>query len=265
MNHLLSFKLLATAITFFSAFLGGLWPLWRRQQHRSHASHTPQEFAHSHSHLEFPSAEAIAAGVFLSAGLLHMLADSARDFADFGFHYPIAYLIVALTFLILLGLEHFAVHLKQQGQYLLSSMVILTTIMLIIHSLLEGLAVGISTSFSLALIVFLAIIAHKSAASFALSAALIRSKLSSFSIIACFGLFICMTPLGILLGSYVTFSEHHSLLMPIFTAMAAGTFLYIGTLHGFERASLINRCCNLREFFLMITGFSVMAIVAFWT
>ena len=75
-----------------------------------------------------------------------------------------------------------------------------------------------------------------------------------------------MTPVGIFGGDWLlATTQHDSLLTPIFSSLAAGTFLYIGTLHGLERASLIRHCCNMKEFFFMLAGFMVMAIVAIWT
>ena len=261
MHDLTLFKTFATILTFLAGLMGGAWPLFRRY----HYQITPQHDEHYHGTLEFPSAEAIAAGIFLAAGLLDMLATSTHTFMDAGYHYPFSYLIASITFLILLGLEHAAEHLKEKGTYLISSVAVLTAIILIIHSFLEGLAVGVNSSFSVTFILFLAIIAHKSADSFALTAILSKSALSLGWIFLLFLILIGMTPFGILLGNYAFMTNHNNLWIPIFTALAAGTFLYMGTLHGFERASLIHRCCNLKEFILMLLGFATMAVVLIWT
>jgi zinc transporter ZupT len=109
--------------------------------------------------------------------------------------------------------------------------------------------------------------AHKSAASFALSTEL-NKKVGSFKTrILAFGLFALMTPLGVLLGSSALSMESSPflLLAPILNSMAAGTFLYIGTLHGLQEANLIRHCANLKEFFFMLIGFALMGIVAIWT
>lgn len=74
-----------------------------------------------------------------------------------------------------------------------------------------------------------------------------------------------MTPSGIFAGDWIlSYSQTNSLLTPVFSSLAAGTFIYIGTLHGLDRASLIKHCCNMREFFFMLLGFTLMAIVAIW-
>ena len=75
-----------------------------------------------------------------------------------------------------------------------------------------------------------------------------------------------MTPLGIYFGDVISTSlAEHTLIQPIFSSIAAGTFLYLGTLHGLSRSFMIEKCCNLKNFTYVIIGFSLMAVVAIWT
>ena len=72
-----------------------------------------------------------------------------------------------------------------------------------------------------------------------------------------------MTPLGIGIGWYVGRDvSTHSFVDPLLMAISAGTFLYLGTLHGLERCVMVQRCCNLRDFSFVIVGFLLMAAVA---
>ena len=72
-----------------------------------------------------------------------------------------------------------------------------------------------------------------------------------------------MTPIGIFIGWYFDRGvETNSLFDPILLAASAGTFLYLGTLHGLERCVMVERCCNLRDFSFVIIGFLLMAAVA---
>lgn len=246
-------KLFIAGIIFIATLLGGLWPLLRKQSGRLTTA-------------EFPIGESIASGIFFGAGLLHMLPDAAQSFTAAGYHYPWPFLIAALSFLLLLLLEHISVTLQHQQRSGLHSVALITLAMLSIHSLLEGAAVGVASTMATTLIIFIAIIAHKSAASFALAMHLTRSKLNTSQIIVGFGFFALMTPIGIFAGNHVLLpTETYTLLAPIFSSLAAGTFLYIGTLHGLGRASFIRHCCNMREFLCMASGFSLMAIVGIWT
>lgn len=247
MDH---FKLSAALFIFLIAVAAGYLPFRKKLANR--------EF-------EFPIGEAVACGVFLGAGLIHMLGDASAGFIAAGYQYPFAFLIAGLSFLALLLLEH--VGGEMQAHHSNSkNMALLAVLMLSIHSLLEGAAVGISGEFLTALVLALAIIAHKWAASFSLALQINKSALSFKTGFVLFLIFALMTPLGILLGnSIIAHTGSNPLMTPIFSALAAGTFLYIGTLHGLRRAIMIERCCNMREFCFMLFGFALMAIVAIWT
>jgi hypothetical protein len=112
----------------------------------------------------FPDAEAVTAGIFLGAGLIHMLGDAAAGFDAQGIKYPWPMLLAGAVLLALLWLEH-AGHAVRGG----ASLAALATLMLSIHSFLAGAALGTSTNAAVATVVFFAIVAHKWAASFALS------------------------------------------------------------------------------------------------
>lgn len=221
---------------------------------------------------DFPIGEALAAGVFLGAALLHMLGEVSVPGGHGHGHahggdevYPWPFLICGLSFLLLLFLEHLGSEVRHQKVDSNHAITLLTVIILCIHSLLAGAAVGIVSDFSAALILSAAILAHKWAESFALAVQLNKSGLSSNWRIGYFIIFALMTPLGILFGESVTLF-HGDTAWPemIFTALAAGTFLYIGTLHGLNNAPMIKRCCNLREFSFVIIGFLLMALVRVW-
>ena len=48
---------------------------------------------------------AMAGGIFLGAGLLHMLPESAEHFEAFGTHFPFAFVLAGIGFLLILLLE----------------------------------------------------------------------------------------------------------------------------------------------------------------
>ena len=215
---------------------------------------------------EFQTGEAIAAGVFLGAGLIHMWADSAGEFAEHGVGYPIPFVLCGVVFLVLLFLEHvgreiYSHHTGERNPLF----AILAVIMLSVHSFLAGAALGLSQNVGLVVIIMFAILAHKWAASFSLAVHLVKSRLSKAFSISLFLVFASMVPLGILFGDLLSNQlQHLPLLTPIFMAMAAGTFLYLGTLHGLTRAVMVKQCCDLKHFFYVLVGFALMAVVAIW-
>ena len=214
-------------------------------------------------HFDFPIGETLATGVFLGAALLHMLPESTAMFHRLGYHYPFSYLITGGIFLLFLWLEHVGKELYHHHDATHPAFAILAWVMLSIHSLVLGAALGFSQEYSLVIMLFLAIITHKWAESFAIAMQLNKSSLTTKRSICFFLVFALMSPLGIFLGWYMGHGvETDSLLDPILIAVSAGTCLYLGTLHGLERCVMVQRCCNLRDFSFVIIGFLLMASVA---
>lgn len=137
--------------------------------------------------------------------------------------------------------------------------------MLSVHSLMLGAALGFTQYNSMIIMLFLAIITHKWAESLAIAIQLNKSSMSTRKSMVFFFFFSLMTPLGIYFGWYFGHGvETNSLFDPILIAASAGTFLYLGTLHGLERCVMVERCCNLSDFSFVIIGFLLMASVAIY-
>lgn len=218
---------------------------------------------HHDEHVDLPIGETLATGVFLGAGLLHMLPEANTLFNGLGYHYPFAFIITGIVFLVFLWFEHLGKELYHHHNAEHPAFALLAWGMLSIHSVMLGAALGLAQYNSMIIMLFLAIITHKWAESFAIAVQLNKSSLSTRSSLIFFILFSLMTPLGIYLGWYLGHDvETHSILDPIIIAASAGTFLYLGTLHGLERCVMVERCCNLRDFSFVIIGFLLMASVA---
>lgn len=245
---------------------------------------------------EFAIGETLATGIFLGAALLHMLPEANQLFISQGYHYPFAFIITGLTFLFFLWFEHLGSELYTPDHGVIqhkphgdeehahhhtldhhhdhdrghakkysnsTAFALLAWIMLSIHSFILGTSLGLNHSTSIVIMLFLAIITHKWAESFAIAVQLNKSNLSFISALIFFLLFAFMTPLGIFTGWY--FGHHmdaHTSIDPMLISASAGTFLYLGTLHGLEQCVLVERCCNLRYFSFVIIGFLLMAGVA---
>lgn len=215
------------------------------------------------AHVDFPIGETLATGVFLGAGLLHMLPEANAMFGKMGYNYPFASIITGVVFLVFLWFEHLGKELYHHQEKTHPAFAMVAWLMLSIHSVVLGAALGFSQEFPLVLMLFLAIITHKWAESFAIAVQLNNSSLTMSKSIIFFLIFAFMTPLGIFIGYYFGQGiQTASLFDPILIATSAGTFLYLGTLHGLERCVMVERCCNLRDFSFVIIGFLLMASVA---
>lgn len=246
---LFTLKIVASAIIITITIAGGYLPFARK-------------IHESHSH-DFPVGESLASGVFFGAGLLHMLADSNEGFEHLGYEYPFAQLLAAVVFMLLLFLEHLSVKIEKSSK---DSFAYLALVIFSIHAFLAGASLGVTVHAAVTVVVFLAIAGHKWAESLAVAIKLNQASFSTVKSLTLFGLFSLMVPLGIFIGEQVTaHMEAVPVLEPIFMGMAAGTFIYLGTIHEFKHSAMIYRCGNYKLYGYMMSGFVIMAVVAIWT
>lgn len=250
--ELLTFKIICAIALFFAAIIAGVIPLLVGDRH-------PRALC---------LFEAFAAGVFLGAALFHMLPAAqlslkAQNLAS----YPYAILFCVVGFLFLLLVERIVnSHADRMHAHRLTALLLL--VMLSLHSLIEGAALGINSVFNNALVIFIAIMAHKSTAAFALGVTIVRgysSRLKSIMMLIGFSI---MSPVGVVLAALVSGflqSGTGTVAEAIFNAFAAGSFLYIGSLNvidnHFHPKPLIDRFA---ELFALIVGIGSMGIVAIW-
>jgi solute carrier family 39 (zinc transporter), member 1/2/3 len=226
-----------------------------------------KKFGHGHNVLQI--AEAFAGGIFLGAALFHMLpdAENALHLAFTKESYPLANLICAGGFCLLLFLEQIVHHFQQVRQrHSINLVPLLLTFLISIHALSEGIALGVNQKIASILIIFVAITVHKGSEGFAVGTQLNRGSLQLGSVISLFLFFSLMSPLGVSLGIFAhhaLYGKTSELLTGIFNAFAAGTFLYLATLHKLHHQHHTHS--QLSEFFATLMGLGIMAGVAVWT
>lgn len=257
---MLTLKLVSILLVFAAGFFSGLLPL---RMGRS-ASSGPL----------FGIGNACAGGIFLGVGLIHMLPDATQGFASLlpQMTYPLAPLICAFGFGLFLLMEKVflgksVAAIEEPGVAVSSMTAYSLAVVLSVHSLIAGLALGAERTHGQALILLAAIMAHKGAAAFALGVALHRSGMPSRRIAGVIAVFVCMTPLGIAVGTGLDefLSGREAVLFTsVFDALAAATFLYVAAVdilsHEFahrDRAGL--------KFVGFSFGLGVAALVAVWT
>ena len=138
---------------------------------------------------------------------------------------------------------------------------------LAIHSIIAGMSLGLESDLLSGIVVLVAIVSHKGSAAFALGVNMVNADLSKALIRKTVLIFSMMTPIGVVLGSIISFSENNEssiVFEAIFDSIAAGTFLYIATLEIidelFEKSEL-----KATKFTLIFAGFALMATIAIWT
>jgi zinc transporter 1/2/3 len=232
--------------------------------------------------------DTFAGGVLGGAGLVHLLSGGASGFQELapGLGYPLAYVLAGAGFLLILLIEAVIVadpdpsesplhcgsrgasheigpgtHMDVRHPYAFILLLVLS-----VHSIILGLALGGQRSTTRALAIFIAILAHKAMAGFALGVSYRRTGASLRRAAPVAVFFSSMTPLGILAGTAVdalVSSSAGLLFEAIFNSIGAGTFLYIATLD-IIRTEFELPGDNWPKWLLATAGFAVMAVLAVW-
>lgn len=248
---LISVKIIAAIITFLLGLSFGLLPM---------------RLTCSRKHL-LSIGDAFAGGVFLSAALLHMLPNAEAGFRASmpSATYPLAMLVIAITFILLFVLENSALLFTKKHFFNgVTTAPILMAFLIMIHAMIEGAALGINTDLASFFIILCAVIAHKSSEGFALSVNLHRYEIGFSKIVIIIFLFSLMTPLGIFIATQISNilqNDSGKFAVAILNSLAAGTFLYLGTVHIIAEPDHIICRCGLLS---LLAGMTVMAVVAIW-
>lgn len=267
MSDLTTLKLWFIAIILAAAWLGGWVPLLRRRD-------SPDS--------PFLSlGNAFAAGVFLGSGLIHLLSEAHRSWTALGWDYPMAFVLAAAGFALMLLVEHVLLpepahemvhahpggaHIHRESHAPLRVAPYMLVVALSFHSIVAGVALGVQDRLGDLLAIFVAIVAHKSTEGFALGITLVRHGASSRRGYFLVGLLAVMTPLGILAGMSVgglLSGAGERYFDATFMALAAGTFVYIAALDILQDEFLRPGSRFLKWLFAAI-GLAVAALLAVW-
>lgn len=254
--EILWFKVVAILIIVISGLGGGLLPM------RIGVSERANEL--------LPIGNAFAGGIFLGAGLIHLLPDAQENFGRFAgdIDFPFVLLICGCGFLLVFFLEKVLLRGEDVGAMSGERPVypFVLTLVLSVHSFIAGTALGLEKTLISSVILFIAIIAHKSSAAFALGSSLRNAEIPSPRFAMIISFFSCMTPLGIMLGTAfagLLTSRTATGVEAIFDALAAGTFLYVSILDIIEE-NFLKEEHRWLKFTFMSTAFCFMALIALW-
>lgn len=134
-----------------------------------------------------------------------------------------------------------------------------------LHSVFEGLAVGLLEDEGEVLEICVALVLHKSIISFSLALQLAQAGLQRPLVAGCLLLFACMSPLGVGLGLALTemrASGGHRLARSVLEGVATGTFIYI-TFMEILPHELANPRFRLPKVAALLLGFGLVTAVLF--
>ncbi len=192
---------------------------------------------HQGSQRFFSLGNAFAGGLFLGVGFIHLLPEGIEQLTGV-VDYPLAPLLATLGFGVLLLIDRIVfdgrhIHSDSDATQGQSIYPLVLLLLLSIHSIITGLSLGLESHASTAIILALGILLHKGSEAFALMVSTISASFAINRRNALLGVFVAMTPMGILagmLGASVLRGDDAALVEGSFNALAAGTFIYIAIL-----------------------------------
>ncbi len=212
--------------------------------------------------LYFSLGNTFAAGIFLGAGLIHMLPDATEGFhAVLESAFPFGPFVASLGFLLILFVEK-----AMTGSLKESTSSYVLILILSVHSIIVGIAFGTESAMEQSIIIAIAVLAHKGSAAFALAVSMLKSNMQTERIIKLIIMFSLMTPLGILIGVWIANAlsgQAAQFSIALFDALAAGTFLYIAIMEIFNEEFEQSSHTYLK-LMMAASGLLLMALLALW-
>ena len=221
---LLTIKIIAALAILAIGIVGGIIPLLAAKRHASR---------------RFLSlGNALAGGIFLGTGFIHLLPEASEALEEV-VDYPLAALLAALGVGVLLLIDRVvfetsrATGSEQSGGPRQPIYPVVLLVVLSIHSIIAGIALGLEPEVAASVLVMLGILFHKGSAAFALMVSAHSSGADKARLRLILTTFVLMTPLGILLGTVAANmleGRAATIIEGSFNALAAGTFIYVAIL-----------------------------------
>jgi zinc transporter 1/2/3 len=210
--------------------------------------------------------ESLSGGVFLGAGLAHLLADATEELE--GIKYPLAPAVAASVFVIFTVIELFSYsehdadvlggdchdHRHQPTNSPLVSpdvdhdtaqtakprivtfgtnmsgidtATVSLYVIMSVHSAIEGLALGVLDNWSDTIAILCAIVAHKPVEAFALGLIVLKKAPMAIGFALLMGLYSLFSPAGVIAGIQLR-NSGSALVIGLIEAFSAGAFLFVG-------------------------------------
>lgn len=228
----------------------------------------------------------------------HLIPEVQEGFSELDTDYPVGFSIVIVGYLLIMMLEKIIFHhahahdnhpvnskshkSKSEKSKLLveeddvdletqKKNTIITplalTIALSIHSLFEGIVFGIQSNHANTLNVMIALISHKPIETLFTGIVMVKEKVSLVIFITFTIIIAISTPAGIGIGVGIQQNEETpELLFAVFTALAAGSFLYISTTEIIAEEFQQSRSARVRwtKFFFLLLGVAIILVSKIW-
>ncbi len=203
---------------------------------------------------------AFGAGIFLGAVFFHLIPETIASQPDILTNFMILNGFMVVLFVERVLVRHTHHDCDDEAEHRHHVVGISAFIGLSIHSLMAGVALGAGfVAPRMALVIFLAIVSHKSVAAFSLATVFRLSDIPLKRSLAMLAIFALCTPIGALLSLPLVnrLSDFH---IAIPTALAAGSFIYVATMDLLPEAFHDTRK-RLGPFLALSIGILVMLLI----
>lgn len=147
------------------------------------------------------------------------------------------------------------------------SLPVIMILVLSIHSILEGLSLGAVSTAASTTSTFIAIVAHKGFAGYAMGALCRKATMSALSVLPGFLTFSLMSPIGAIIGALVSNAmdgNAQTWFACIFKGIAAGTFLYVGLIEVIIHELHEEHDNNLIKLVFILIGTAAMTALGYY-
>jgi len=138
----------------------------------------------------------------------------------------------------------------------------LLMVVLSIHSVIAGFALGVQNNIDYVYAIFFAILSHKWVESFALGVNLVKNKIPRKTLIKCIILYSFMVPCGIIVGLILSFGvtgQASDVIQAFVGGIASGTFIYVALVDILLVESSVARD-KWWKYLLTVFGFTVITL-----
>jgi len=239
-------------------------------------------------------ANSAGGGVILAVACSHLIPEVIEGFADMELDYPVGMTLILIGYILILLLEkvlfqHDHAHDRvpvnnqkaQKNTYLIEEEdedvieihkknSIITPIVLVIavglHSIFEGIVLGVQTESSGTVSLMIALICHKPITTLFVGIVMVKEKVPNNWFILLAVITCVAAPMGIGIGILIIESGAPEIVFATLSALAAGTFIYIATTEIIAEEFMRSPSASVRwiKFFFLLFGAAIMLILKIW-
>jgi len=237
-------------------------------------------------------ANSAGGGVILAVACSHLIPEVIIGFEDMDIDYPLGLTLILIGYVLILLLEKVIFQHEHNQERIINRKSarehqhlteeedtepdlhkkyrIVTPIILVIavglHSIFEGIVLGVQDDQTGTISLMIALVCHKPITTLFVGIVMVKEKVPLKWFVFLATVTCVAAPIGIGIGLLIMESEAPEILFATLTALAAGSFIYIGTTEiiAEEFQSSPSASVRWKKFFFLIVGAAIMLVLKIW-